>query len=153
MGWRGGRPDTGTSAYRFRAGIERLFDLERAAESQAYCDEVKGIAARHGLAVTELSTHLQGQLVASHPAFDTLLDAFAPPNLAGDAKAKPAWAVQQLQWAAKASRNLGLTRACNVFGRAGVAVFLSVAAAAGGTDRRGIQGIGAALAADSERIR
>ncbi len=75
----------------------RLFDLERAAESQAYCDEVKGIAARHGLEVTELSTHLQGQLVASHPAFDTLLDAFAPPNLAGDAKAKSAWAAQQLQ--------------------------------------------------------
>jgi len=87
----------------------RLFDLERAAESKAYCDEVKGIAARHGPAITELSTHLQGQLVASHRAFDTLLDAFAPPNLAGDAKAKAAWAVQQLQWAAKASRNLGLT--------------------------------------------
>jgi len=87
----------------------RLFDLERAAESQSYCDEVKGIAALHGLAITELSTHLQGQLVASHPAFDTLLDAFAPPNLAGDAKAKSAWAAQQLRWAAQASRNLGLT--------------------------------------------
>jgi sugar phosphate isomerase/epimerase len=87
----------------------RLFDLERAAESQVYCDEVKGIAARHGLAITELSTHLQGQLVASHPAFDALLDAFAPQKLEGDAKAKAAWAAQQLQWAAKASRNLGLT--------------------------------------------
>jgi sugar phosphate isomerase/epimerase len=86
----------------------RVFDLERAAESQAYCDELRGIAARHGLTITELSTHLQGQLVVSHSAFDTLLDAFAPPELAGDAKAKAAWAVQQLQWAAKASRNLGL---------------------------------------------
>ena len=53
---------------------------------------MKGIAARAGLAVTELSTHLQGQLVASHAAFDTLLDAFAPAKLAGDAKAKAAWA-------------------------------------------------------------
>jgi sugar phosphate isomerase/epimerase len=87
----------------------RLFDLERAAESQAYCDEVKGTAAQAGLAVTELSTHLQGQLVASHPASDTLLDGFAPPELAGNAKAKSAWAVQQLLWAAKASRNLGLS--------------------------------------------
>ena len=87
----------------------RLFDLKRAAESQVYCDEVKGIAARAELAVTDLSTHLQGQLVASHPAFDTLLDGFAPPGLAGNAKAKSAWAVQQLLWAAKASRNLGLT--------------------------------------------
>src|SRR5208283_4806329 len=58
----------------------RLFDLERAAESQAYCDEVKGIAAQAGLAITEISTHLQGQLVASHPAFDTLLNGFAPPE-------------------------------------------------------------------------
>jgi sugar phosphate isomerase/epimerase len=86
----------------------RLFNLERAAESQTYCDEVLGTAARAGLAITELSTHLQGQLVASHPAFDTLLDGFAPPKLAGDAKAKAAWAVQQLGWAAQASRRLGL---------------------------------------------
>ena len=86
----------------------RLFDLQRAAESQAYCDEVKGIATRAGLAITELATHKQGQLVASHPAFDTLLDGFAPPELAGNAKAKSEWAVQQLLWAAKASRNLGL---------------------------------------------
>ncbi len=87
----------------------RLFDLERAAESQAYCDEIRGVAARAGLAITELSTHLQGQLVASHAAYDVLLDGFAPPELAGDAKAKAAWAAQQLHWAAKASRNLSLT--------------------------------------------
>lgn len=105
-GWAAGHGDVGIQIPSWDG---RLFDLERAAESKAYCDEVKGIAARHGPAITELSTHLQGQLVASHRAFDTLLDAFAPPNLAGDAKAKAAWAVQQLQWAAKASRNLGLT--------------------------------------------
>lgn len=87
----------------------RLFDLKRAAESQSYCDEVKGIAAKAGLAITELSTHLQGQLVATHPAFDTLLDGFAPPELGGNVKAKNEWATQQLLWAAKASRNLGLT--------------------------------------------
>jgi len=86
----------------------RLFDFERAAESQTYCDEVNGVAAGAGLAVTELSTHLQGQLVASHPAFDRLLDGFAPPELHGNAKARTAWAVEQLWWAAKASRNLGL---------------------------------------------
>jgi sugar phosphate isomerase/epimerase len=86
----------------------RLFDLQQAAESNAYCDEVRAVAAQAGLAITELSTHLQGQLVASHPAFDTLVDAFAPAELAGDTKARQAWAVQQLEWAAKASRNLGL---------------------------------------------
>ncbi|HET9208474.1 MAG TPA: sugar phosphate isomerase/epimerase, partial [Burkholderiaceae bacterium] len=47
----------------------QLFNLERAAESDTYCDEVKGTLQQHGLQVTELSTHLQGQLVAVHPAY------------------------------------------------------------------------------------
>ena len=87
----------------------RLFDLERAAESKSYCEEILGIVSRAGLEITELSTHLQGHLVASHPAYNDILDGFAPPEMAGDAKAKSAWAVQQLKWAATASRNLGLS--------------------------------------------
>jgi len=31
----------------------RLFDLKRAAESKAYCDEVAGTLSRHGLHLTE----------------------------------------------------------------------------------------------------
>ncbi len=104
-GWAAGLGFTGIQ---IPSWDRRLFDLQRAAESQAYCDEILGIAARAGLAVTELSTHLQGQLVASHPAFDTVLTGFAPTELAGDVKGRQAWAVQQLGWAAKASRNLGL---------------------------------------------
>ena len=46
----------------------RLFDLDRAAESTTYCDEVQGICADAGVEITELSTHLQGQLVAVNPA-------------------------------------------------------------------------------------
>ena len=46
---------------------KRLFDVEKAAQSKDYCDEVKGILAEHGVENTELSTHLQGQLVAVHP--------------------------------------------------------------------------------------
>ncbi len=87
----------------------RLFDLQRAAESKAYCDDVLGMLRGHGLALTELSTHLQGQLVASHAAYDVLLDGIAPHAVHGDVKARTAWAAQQLLWAAKASRNLGLT--------------------------------------------
>jgi sugar phosphate isomerase/epimerase len=85
----------------------RLFDLKLAAESQGYCDEVLGVVAQAGLAITELATHLQGQLVASNPAFDAMLEGFAPPQI--DPQARQAWAVEQLGWAAKASRNLGLT--------------------------------------------
>jgi sugar phosphate isomerase/epimerase len=86
----------------------RLFDLKKASESQDYADEVKGIAARHGLAITELSTHLQGQLVAVHPAYDAAFDGFAPPEVRGNAKARTAWAVDQVKRAILASRRLGL---------------------------------------------
>ena len=85
---------------------KRVFDLKRAAESQGYCDEILGTVRAAGLEVTELSTHLQGQLVASHPAYDVLLEGFAPTGL--DAKDRQAWAVQQLHWAAKASWRMGL---------------------------------------------
>jgi sugar phosphate isomerase/epimerase len=87
----------------------RLFDLKRAAESRTYCDEVIGTLAQHGLALTELSTHLQGQLVAVHPAYDEMFDGFAVPEVRGNPKARQAWAVEQLKLAAKASQNLGLT--------------------------------------------
>lgn len=87
----------------------RLFDLAKAAESTAYCDEVKGILAAHDIELTELSTHLQGQLVAVHPAYDTAFDGFAPASVHNNPKARQEWAVDQLMKAAKASRNLGLT--------------------------------------------
>jgi sugar phosphate isomerase/epimerase len=86
----------------------RLFDLEKAAGSQTYCDELKGIAARHGLVITELSTHLQGQLVAVNPAYDEAFDAFAPAAMRGKPKARQEWAVDQMKKAATASRRFGL---------------------------------------------
>ena len=86
----------------------RIFDLKRAAESKTYCDEVRGIVAESGIEITELSTHLQGQLVAVHPAYDDAFDGFAPESVRGNRAARHAWAVQQLMFAAKASANLGL---------------------------------------------
>ena len=86
----------------------RLFDLARAAESRDYCDEIKGVAAENGVAITELSTHLQGQLVAVHPAFDEAFDGFAPETLRGKPAERQRWAVEQMKLAARASRNLGL---------------------------------------------
>ena len=87
----------------------RLFDLAKAAQSKAYCDEVLGIAKMHGVAITELSTHLQGQLVAVHPAYDEAFDAFAPSSVHGKPKERQAWAVDQLKLGAKASKNMGLS--------------------------------------------
>ncbi|MGN6294057.1 MAG: sugar phosphate isomerase/epimerase family protein [Chitinophagaceae bacterium] len=87
----------------------RMIDLKQAAESKTYADEINGIVKEAGVEITELSTHLQGQLVAVHPAYDVLFDGFAPASLHGDPKARTEWAVQQLKYAAKASRNLGLS--------------------------------------------
>ncbi|MEQ9422990.1 MAG: sugar phosphate isomerase/epimerase [Cyclobacteriaceae bacterium] len=87
---------------------ERVIDLKKAAESKGYADEIKGTVESHGLKISELSTHLQGQLVAVHPAYDTMFDGFAPKEVHGNSKARTEWAVQQLEYAAKASENLGL---------------------------------------------
>jgi len=84
------------------------FDLQKAAESKTYADEIKGKINSWGLEITELSTHLQGQLVAVNPVYDQLFDGFAPVNVHNNPKARQEWAVQQLMYAAKASQNLGL---------------------------------------------
>ena len=86
----------------------RLFDLDKAATSRDYCDEFKGVAAENGVEVTELSTHLQGQLVAVHPAYDAAFDGFAAEAVRGDPAARQAWAVSQVEQAIDASANLGL---------------------------------------------
>jgi sugar phosphate isomerase/epimerase len=87
---------------------QRLFDLARAAESQTYCDEVQGQLRECGITITELSTHLQGQLVAVHPAYDLPMDGFAPQAVRGNPAARTAWAIRQLELAAQASRRFGL---------------------------------------------
>jgi sugar phosphate isomerase/epimerase len=92
----------------------RCIDLKKAAESKTYADEIKGIVNAAGMEITELSTHLQGQLVAVNPAYDALFDGFAPEEFRNNPKARTDWAVQQLMYAAKASKNLGLD-ACATF--------------------------------------
>jgi sugar phosphate isomerase/epimerase len=87
----------------------RLIDLKKAASSKTYCDELAGTARANGVAITELGTHLQGQLVAVHPAYDEAFDAFAPDAVKKNPKARQKWAVQQMLWSAKASKHLGLT--------------------------------------------
>lgn len=105
-GWAAG---LGYSGVQVPTNAPHLFDLAEAARSQTYCDDIAGMLAGHGLQITELSTHLQGQLVAVHPAYDSLFDGFAPADKRGDPAARQAWAVEQLLLAAQASRNLGLS--------------------------------------------
>ncbi len=87
----------------------RCIDLQKAAESKTYADEIKGIVNSCGMEITELSTHLQGQLVAVNPAYDLLFDGFAPASVHNNPKARTEWAVQQLKYAAIASEHMGIT--------------------------------------------
>jgi sugar phosphate isomerase/epimerase len=100
--------DLGYKGIQIPTWDNRCIDLQKAAESKTYADELKGLVNSYGLAITELSTHLQGQLVAVNPAYDTLFDGFAPENIRGNYQARTEWAVNQLKYAAKASQNLGL---------------------------------------------
>lgn len=92
----------------------RCIDLKQAAESKSYCDDWKGRINEIGLDVTELATHIQGQLVAVHPAYDAMFDSFAPKEVHHNSKARTEWAVQQMKYAAKACRNIGV-KACPSF--------------------------------------
>ena len=89
-------------------GNPEIFDLKKAAESKTYTDEIKGKLAEKGLEITELSTHIQGQLVASHPVYNPLFDAFAPKEVQGNEPERRKWAVEQVKLGAVASKNLGL---------------------------------------------
>lgn len=93
-----------------------IFDLELAAQSQTYCDEVTGKLATHGIVISELSTHLQGQCLAVHPAYDQLFDNFAPSAVHGNSAARTAWAAEQLKLAARASQRLGLNASVSFSG-------------------------------------
>lgn len=100
--------DLGYKGVQIPTWVSSFIDLEKAANSQTYADEIKGIVNSHGLEITELSTHLQGQLIAVHPAYDTAFDGFAPSAVHGNPKARQLWAVETMMNAAKASQNLGL---------------------------------------------
>lgn len=104
-GWAAG---LGYKAVQIPTNDARCFDLALAAESDAYCDEMKGMLADKGLQISELSTHIQGQMIAVHPAYDQLMDPLVPAPVRGDPEARRLWAHDQMLLAARASRRLGL---------------------------------------------
>jgi len=100
--------DLGYKGIQIPTWDSRLIDLEQAANSLTYCDELKGKVESYGLNITELSTHLQGQLVAVHPAYDKMFDAFAPTEVHNRPAERQKWATEQMIYAGKASANFGL---------------------------------------------
>ena len=101
--------DCGYAGVQVPSWDDRFFNIDTAATSKDYCDTFKGEAAANGIEVTELSTHLQGQLVAVHPAYDAAFDGFAAEKVRENPKARQEWAVDQVKKALSASKNLGLT--------------------------------------------
>lgn len=100
--------DCGYKGVQIPSWDARLFDLTKAATSKDYCQEIIGVAKNNGIEITELSTHLQGQLVAVHPAYDEAFDGFADPAVRGNPKARQAWAVDQVMMALQASQHMGI---------------------------------------------
>ena len=98
----------GYKAVQIPSWDKRIFDLDKAGSSKDYCDEIKGVLKEQGLEISELSTHLQGQLVASHPAYDEMFDVFAPEQLHGNVKERTKWAEDQMINAINASSFLGI---------------------------------------------
>ena len=86
----------------------RCVDLKKLADSKDYADEIKGVVESTGLEITELASHLQGQLVAVHPAYDSMFDGFTVPEMRNNPKARTEWAVDQMMMNARASKNLGI---------------------------------------------
>lgn len=119
-GLAGWAADKGFRGVQIPTWDRRVFDLERAADSQDYVDEIKGTLGEHGLVVTDLASHLHGQLIAVHPPFNLPAGSFAPAKVHRDPKARQEWAVNQLLCAAKASRRFGLDRHTTFSGARGL---------------------------------
>lgn len=101
--------DLGFEGLQIPSWDARAIDLEQAAASRSWCEDWRAKLEAHRVVPTELSTHLQGQLVAVHPAYDTLFDGFAPAALRGKPKERTEWAIDQVKKCLTASRHLGLT--------------------------------------------
>ncbi len=145
--------DLGYKGVQIPTWASHFIDVEKAATSKTYADEVKGIVNSHGLEIAELASHIIGQLVAVHPAYDTLSDGFAIPAVRGNPKARQEWAVQHLEVVRGGQQEPRPQGARHLLGRARLAVPLSVPAAAGWPRRRGLRRAGAPLDPDPRRVR
>ena len=103
VGWVAG---FGYKGVQIPAWDSRVIDLDLAAESRSYCDDYQGKLRELGLVPTELAPFLQGQMLATHPAYDVGFEAFHPPRLSGHALVE--WATGELKKSVSASKNLGL---------------------------------------------
>ena len=98
--------DLGYKGIQLPTWDKRIIDLNLAAESKSYCNELKDKINSYGLVITELASHLQGQVIAMHPAYEVAFQPFYPDGLKDKERTK--WAQDQLTKSVLASANLGL---------------------------------------------
>ncbi len=98
--------DLGFKGVQIPTWESRVIDLEKAAESKGYCDDILGKLKEIGLEVAELSAHLQGQMLVVHPVYAVAFQGFHP-NGQSDSE-RTQWAEDQIKMAITASANMGL---------------------------------------------
>ena len=152
-GWRTGRQKLGFVGVQIPSWDSRLFDLKLAAESQAYCDEVLGVLHAGGAGAHGAFNASAGPAGGQPPGLRFAAGGICSGGIGGRRKGAQAWAVQQLEWAAKASRNLGLTAHATFSGALAWPFFYPWPQRPAGLIRRGISGIGSAVAAHPQRFR
>jgi len=84
----------------------RVIDIDKAAESKDYCDDYAGKLKDMGLEPTEVAAYLAGQVLAIHPAYETMFAGFHPPGLSGQARTD--WAAGELKKCILASKHFGI---------------------------------------------
>jgi len=82
------------------------FEVGKAVESKAYCEDRHALLDKYGLKVWAISNHLAGQLVCD--VNDKRDEAFAPADTHGDPEKMRAWAVEEMKLSARAAANMGL---------------------------------------------
>lgn len=99
--------DLGYKGIQIPAWDPRAIDLDKAAESKAYCDDYLGMLKEAGTEAADLGSYLQGQCLAFHPAYAEGFSAFHPPGLRGTEVSQ--WAAEQLKKSVDAAVNLGIS--------------------------------------------
>ena len=98
--------DLGYAGVQIPGWDRRVIDIDQAATSNTYCDELKGKLAGFGLSITEVAAYLVGQVLAIHPAYEAGFAGFHPSGLRGTARTE--WAASEVRKYIEASAKLGL---------------------------------------------
>lgn len=85
-------------------------DVELAAQSTTYCEDIQATATGAGCSIVELADHCDSQLVSCSPTYARLHAWPAPEAIRRDRKAVKEWAQERAKNVVRATRNFGFDR-------------------------------------------